>query len=120
MASCADEFDRNFEVTRPELSAEYAYLNDYKALKEYVSDPNFKLGIGTDAADYANQGVTYVVTNVNFTETVAGNAMKMGSCIDEKGSTNFGTVEEYVNAAHEAGLNIYGHTLAWHAQQPVN
>ena len=119
MASCADEFDRNFEVTRPELSAEYAYLNDYKALKEYVSDPNFKLGIGTDAADYANQGVTYVVTNVNFTETVAGNAMKMGSCIDENGSTNFGTVEEYVNAAHEAGLNIYGHTLAWHAQQPV-
>ena len=119
MASCADEFDRNFEVTRPELSAEYAYLNDYKALKEYVSDPNFKLGIGTDASDYAKQGVTYVVTNVNFTETVAGNAMKMGSCIDEKGSTNFGTVEEYVNAAHEAGLNIYGHTLAWHAQQPV-
>ena len=119
MASCADEFDRNFEVTRPELSAEYAYLNDYKALKEYVSDPNFKLGIGTDASDYAKQGVTYVVTNVNFTETVAGNAMKMGSCIDEKGSTNFGTVEEYVKAAHEAGLNIYGHTLAWHAQQPV-
>ena len=119
MASCADEFDRNFEVTRPELSAEYAYLNDYKALKEYVSDPDFKLGIGTDASDYAKQGVTYVVTNVNFTETVAGNAMKMGSCIDEKGSTNFGTVEEYVNAAHEAGLNIYGHTLAWHAQQPV-
>ena len=119
MASCADEFDRNFEVSRPELSAEYAYLNDYKALKEYVSDPDFKLGIGTDASDYAKQGVTYVVTNVNFTETVAGNAMKMGSCIDEKGSTNFGTVEEYVKAAHEAGLNIYGHTLAWHAQQPV-
>lgn len=119
MASCADEFDRNFEVSRPELSAEYAYLNDYKALKEYVADPNFKLGIGTDAADYANQGVTYVVTNVNFTETVAGNAMKMGSCIDENGGTNFGTVEEYVNAAHEAGINVYGHTLAWHAQQPV-
>ena len=119
MASCADEFDRNFEVSRPELSAEYAYLNDYKALKEYVSDPNFKLGIGTDAADYANQGPTYVITNVNFTETVAGNAMKMGSCIDENGSMNFATVEEYVNEAHKAGINVYGHTLAWHAQQPV-
>jgi len=119
MASCADEFDRNFEASRPELSEEYAYLNDYKALKEYVSDPNFKLGIGTDAADYAKQGPTYVITNVNFTETVAGNAMKMGSCIDEKGGTNFGPVEEYVTAAHEAGMNIYGHTLAWHAQQPV-
>ena len=119
MASCADEFDRNFEVSRPELSAEYAYLNDYKALKEYVSDPNFKLGIGTDATDYAKQGPTYVITNVNFTETVAGNAMKMASCVDDNGSMNFGTVEEYVNAAHAAGINIYGHTLAWHAQQPV-
>ena len=119
MASCADEFDRNFEVGRPELTEEYAYLSDYKALKEYVSDPNFKLGIGTDAADYAKQGPTYVITNVNFTETVAGNAMKMASCVDDNGSMNFGTVEEYVNAAHAAGINIYGHTLAWHAQQPV-
>ena len=119
MASCADEFDRNFEVGRPELSAEYAYLSDYKALKEYVADPNFKLGIGTDAADYAKQGPTYVITNVNFNETVAGNAMKMASCVGDDGNMNFGTVEAYVTEAAKAGMNVYGHTLAWHAQQPV-
>ena len=119
MASCADEFDRNFEVGRPELSAEYAYLSDYKALKEYVADPNFKLGIGTDAADYAKQGPTYVITNVNFNETVAGNAMKMASCVGDDGNMNFGTVEAYVSEAAKAGMNVYGHTLAWHAQQPV-
>ena len=119
MASCADEFDRNFEVGRPELSAEYAYLSDYKALKEYVADPNFKLGIGTDAADYAKQGPTYVITNVNFNETVAGNAMKMASCVGDDGNMNFGTVEAFVTEAAKAGMNVYGHTLAWHAQQPV-
>ncbi len=119
MASCADEFDRNFEVGRPDKIEKYAYLTDYKALKEYVSDPNFHLGVGTDAADYANQGVTYVVTNVNFNETVAGNAMKMASCVDENGNMNFGTVSEYVKAAAGAGINVYGHTLAWHAQQPT-
>ena len=119
MASCADEFDRNFEVGRPDKTEKYAYLTDYKALKEYVSDPNFHLGVGTDAADYAKQGVTYVVTNVNFNETVAGNAMKMGSCVDENGNMNFGTVGEYVQAATGAGLNVYGHTLAWHSQQPT-
>ena len=79
MASCADEFDRHFEVGRPDKTEKYAYLTDYKALKEYVSDPNFHLGVGTDAEDYAKQGVSYVVTNANFNETVAGNAMKMGS-----------------------------------------
>ncbi|MBO4826664.1 MAG: endo-1,4-beta-xylanase [Prevotella sp.] len=32
---------------------------------------------------------------------------------------SFGTVEEYVQAATAAGLSVYGHTLAWHAQQPI-
>ena len=119
LASCADEFDRHFEAGRPDKTEKYAYLTDYKALKDYVADPNFHLGVGTDAEDYAKQGVTYVVTNANFTETVAGNAMKMASCVGDDGSMNFGTVEAYVKAATDAGLNVYGHTLAWHAQQPV-
>lgn len=119
MASCAEEFDRNFKAERPEKLEQYAYLTDYKALKEYVSDPNFHLGVGTDAADYANQGVAYVVTNANFNETVAGNAMKMASCVGDDGSMDFGTVEAYVKEATKAGINVYGHTLAWHAQQPT-
>ena len=119
MASCAEEFDRSFEASRPETTVLYAYLNDYKALKEYVADENFHLGVGTDAADYAKQGVTYVVTNVNFNETVAGNAMKMGSCVDENGNMDFAAVSEYVKAAVGAGIDVYGHTLAWHSQQPT-
>ena len=119
MASCAEEFDRNFKAERPEKLEQYAYLTDYKALKEYVSDPNFHLGVGTDAADYANQGVAYVVTNANFNETVAGNAMKMASCVGDDGSMDFSTVEAYVKEATKAGINVYGHTLAWHAQQPT-
>ena len=119
MASCADQFDRHFETVPSDKMEQYAYLTDYKALKEYVAAPDFHLGVGTDAADYAKQGVTYVVTNVNFNETVAGNAMKMGSCVDDEGNMNFGTVEEYVKTATDAGLNVYGHTLAWHAQQPA-
>ena len=35
MASCADEFDRNFQVGRPDKTEKYAYLSEYKALKEY-------------------------------------------------------------------------------------
>jgi len=58
------------------------------------------------------------MTNDNFTETVAGNAMKMSSCVDGNGNMNFSTVKNYVNAATKAGLSVYGHTLAWHSQQP--
>ncbi|MBQ7413858.1 MAG: endo-1,4-beta-xylanase [Prevotella sp.] len=32
---------------------------------------------------------------------------------------NFATVSEFVNNATDAGMSVYGHTLAWHSQQPV-
>ncbi len=30
---------------------------------------------------------------------------------------DFETVDKFVTAAQAAGITIYGHTLAWHAQQ---
>ena len=124
MASCADEFNtNNYVVDRPAKTAEYAYLNDYQPLKQYVDrakSPNFKLGVGTTATEYLKQELVYALVNSNFDETEPGNAMKMASCVDANtGAMNFGTVTDYVNMATEAGLSVYGHTLAWHAQQPV-
>ena len=109
-----------FELGKPN-NDNYRYLDEYKALKEYIDYskyPNFKLGIGTTVNDYLNNSLVKNMTNKNFTETVAGNAMKMQSCVDGNGNMKFETVKQYVNAATEAGLSVYGHTLAWHSQQP--
>ena len=109
-----------FELGKPN-NDDYRYLDEYLALKEYIDYskyPNFKLGAGTTVNDYLNNSLVKNMINKNFTETVAGNAMKMASCVDNNGNMNFNTVKNYVNAATKAGLNIYGHTLAWHSQQP--
>ncbi|MCR4602696.1 MAG: endo-1,4-beta-xylanase [Prevotella sp.] len=109
-----------YELGKPNDS-NYRYLDDYEALKEYIDYskyPNFKLGIGTTVSSYLNNSLVRNMTNKNFTETVAGNAMKMASCVDGNGNMNFTTVTNYVNTATKAGLNVYGHTLAWHSQQP--
>ena len=119
LASCADHFDQNFETVRPGKEAQYGYLEQYDALKEYIKDrPNFHLGIGTAVDEYNKKELVYALTNSNFNETVAGNAMKMSSCVADDGSMNFDKVSEYVKNATDAGLSVYGHTLAWHAQQP--
>ena len=119
LASCADHFDQNFETVRPDKEAQYGYLEQYDALKEYIKDrPNFHLGIGTTVDEYNKKELVYALTNSNFNETVAGNAMKMSSCVADDGSMNFDKVSEYVKNATDAGLSVYGHTLAWHAQQP--
>ena len=109
-----------FELGKPNNS-NYRYLDEYQALKDYIDYqkyPNFKLGAGTTVMDYLNKPLVKNLTNKNFTETVAGNAMKMASCVDGNGNMDFTTVKNYVNAATKAGLSVYGHTLAWHAQQP--
>ena len=111
---------QKFELGKPN-DDNYRYLDEYHALKEYIDYskyPNFKLGVGTTVSDYLNNSLVKNLTNKNFTETVAGNAMKMASCVDGSGNMNFSTVKNYVKAATNAGLNVYGHTLAWHSQQP--
>lgn len=120
LASCADRFDQSFPVESTAYDSAYAYLDSYAPLKEYLAqskNPNIHLGVGTSAADYLKKGVVYALTNSNFTETEPGNAMKMASCVNDNGEMDFTTVTNYVNAATEAGLSVYGHTLAWHSQQ---
>ena len=120
MTVLAVQAQQKYEIGNPNDEEHYGYLKDYKALKEYIDYekyPNFKLGVGTTVNDYLQKGLVYKLTNANFTETVAGNAMKQASCVSNNGTMNFTTVKNYVNAATAAGLNIYGHTLAWHSQQ---
>ena len=108
-----------FELGKPN-NDNYRYLDAYQPLKDYVDYtkyPNFKLGAGTQVEEYLRKSTFYKLINSNFQETVAGNAMKMSSCVNGNGEMNFNTVKNYVNTATAAGLSVYGHTLAWQSQQ---
>ncbi len=111
---------KNHEQGNPN-DPKYDYLKEFAPLKNYIDYekyPNFKLGIGTTVSDYLSNPTVKEITNGYFTETVAGNAMKMSSCVNNNGNMDFSRVTKYVNAAEEAGINVFGHTLAWHSQQP--
>ncbi len=120
-ASCADYFDTaNYLVEQPADDARLAYLNEYKPLKEYVNrsaHPGFTLGTGVNAEEYLKAGAAYMLTNSNFDMVTTGNAMKYASIVDNNGNMNFGTVMSFVEAATNAGMQVYGHTLVWHSQQ---
>ena len=123
LTSCADVLDtNNYVVTRPGNAEQYEYLREYQPLKEYLdrsAHPNFKVSAALTASEFNKKDMFYALAVGNFDEIVAGNAMKMASVVSDKGDMDFGTVNEFVTTAEEAGLTIYGHTLAWHAQQPV-
>ena len=120
MASCADEFDPEFVAQKPANLEKMAELAEFQPLKEYIdrsAHPDFKLGAALSAPDFSKKLTEYNVAVTNFDEVVAGNAMKYASCVDDKGNMDFGTVNTFVLDAVDAGITVYGHTLAWHAQQ---
>ena len=122
VVSCADEKMQAFQTVAPERSADYAYLNDYADLKSYVNpkaSPTFKLGGAMAATDFNKKEQHYALEVANFDEIVAGNEMKMSFCVTDKGIFDYATVTSFVNNAVDAGLDVFGHTLAWHSQQPV-
>lgn len=121
LASCADDKLVDFQVEKPAEIAQYEYLNAYDALKTYIdrskANPDFKLGIALSANDFIAGTQVHTVARNNFDEMTAGNAMKYASCVANDGSMDFSTVTRFVDAARQAGMTIYGHTLAWHSQQ---
>ncbi|WP_297064830.1 endo-1,4-beta-xylanase [uncultured Duncaniella sp.] len=124
LTGCADQNIDNIYVEKPESIAQYEYLNAYGNLKDYLSqragiNPDFKLGVGVSAPDYNKFGQVYRITNANFHQITAGNAMKYASIVGDDGSMDFSTVTAFVDAASKAGVEVYGHTLCWHEQQNV-
>ena len=125
LSSCADDKFSEYRTDMTQNRKDYLYLNNYEPLKKYVQDlkdagkcnPDFKLGIALAAADFNEQGIVYCLAGSNFDEMTAGNAMKYASCVDNKGVMNFDNVSSFIANAKDAGLTIYGHTLAWHSQQ---
>ena len=122
LVGCADYDDWNYNVEKPNTIAGYEYLNDYAPLKENLdrqANPDFKLGGALAVNTFNEGGVLFRLAAHNFDEIVAGNAMKMASCVSESGEMDFSTVQNFIGNAEEAGVSVYGHTLAWHSQQPV-
>ena len=121
LGSCADWDDWKYDVEKPQTIAQYEYLNDYAPLKEYLdrgAHPGFKVSAALAVDEFNQQGSLFRLAAHNFDEIVAGNAMKMASCVNNQGEMDFSKVSSFVRAAEDAGLTVYGHTLAWHAQQP--
>ena len=121
LGSCADWDDWKYDVEKPQTIAQYEYLNDYAPLKENLdrsAHPGFKVSAALGVDEFNQQGPLFRLAAHNFDEVVAGNAMKMASCVNDQGAMDFSKVSSFVTAAEDAGLSVYGHTLAWHSQQP--
>ena len=105
---------------KPDNEPSYDNLDAYEALKTYVNrtaSPDFKLGAAVNAQNFVKKGTEYNLAVTNFDEMTPDNAMKQSSVMRSDGTMDFSTVKNFLDKASQAGMTVYGHTLAWHSQQ---
>ncbi|MDT3405359.1 endo-1,4-beta-xylanase [Mucilaginibacter terrae] len=120
LASCSKQEALEFNVEKPATITAQEQINSYQPLKSYLdrqARPGFKLGAAVSLNDYVSKGLMYRLINSNFDEITLGYEMKHGAVVQANGELSLKSVEQLIATAKDAGITIYGHTLAWHANQ---
>jgi endo-1,4-beta-xylanase len=120
MAACNKYKAPEFTVDKPESIATQEDIDAYPALKSYINrtaHPNFKFGVALGLQEYIDKTVKYRLANKNFDEIVLGYEMKHGAVVQADGNLALDKVRSLLETAGKANMNVYGHTLVWHANQ---
>ncbi|MGV3706530.1 MAG: endo-1,4-beta-xylanase [Arcticibacter sp.] len=120
LVACNQYEALEYEVEKPETIIEQEKIDALQPLKAYVdraANPSFKLGMALSLSQYTNKGLMYRLANSNFDEITIGYEMKHGAVVQANGTLNLASVTALLETASKAGTSVYGHTLAWHANQ---
>lgn len=123
-SSCEDEImewkelDQESRISAAELPLELEEkISRYEPLKSYT---DFILGAGIILDLYLSDETYRTIVNENFDDVTVGYAMKHGAIVNAQGEINFSAVDDFIELTKNNGLSVFGHTLAWHANQNAN
>lgn len=120
-SSCEDDImeweetseDRKISTSEIPLELEEKIVR-YDVLNSYT---DYVLGAGIILDLYMNDETYSNIVDSNFDDVTVGYAMKHGPMVNSQGEVNFETVDNFIAKTQEAGLDVYGHPLVWHANQ---
>ncbi|WP_434740569.1 endo-1,4-beta-xylanase [Micromonospora sp. SH-82] len=70
------------------------------------------------AAGRLNDSAYTTILNREFNQVTAENEMKIDALQPQQGQFTYGNADRIVQHARARGMQVRGHTLAWHSQQP--
>ncbi len=120
LTSCNKYEALDYHVDKPVTFGAQEEIDAYQDLKTYVdrnTNPKFKFGAGVSLQQYNSKGVMYRLINSNFDEITLGYEMKHMAVVQGDGSLSLTNVQTLLTNSEKAGISVFGHTLAWHANQ---
>lgn len=92
-------------------------LDEDKGLKDYVTDSNFKLGIGMGMDLFTYNDTYFEIASANFNDIAAGYSMKHDPMVTSTGEIQYSKLDKFFNKVKEADMSLFGHCLIWHSNQ---
>ncbi|RZK76425.1 MAG: hypothetical protein EOO92_14605, partial [Pedobacter sp.] len=118
-SSCDPYEQESFYVDKPESVILQEQLNEYNALRTYLSPnlgPGFKLGAALAASDYSRKDVITRLINSNFDE-ITPTGLTHNALVQADGSIALGGLVSIIDIAKANEKSVFGPTLVTHASQ---
>ena len=111
MASCADGYEGNFKMDKPESVTLDEQIASYSVLSEYSSNAGVTLGVAVDPNSFAGEGLAYGIVKTNFNQVESAVSITPSALINEDNAYDFGVVSNLVETAEKAGVGVFSPAL---------
>ena len=111
MASCADGYEGDFKMDKPESVVLDEQIASYAVLSEYSSNAGITLGVAVDPDAFSRQELAYSIVKTNFGEVESAVAITPSALRNEENVYDFTPLSNLVEAAEKAGVNVFGPAL---------
>lgn len=86
-------------------------------IKTAATNAGVLFGIGAEYGLMTSNTAYAAVVNREAGSVTFGNELKYGSVVQNNGSFNFATADNFFNLCNNAGIQVFGHNLVWYQQQ---
>ena len=117
LTGCAEDYQSDFNVNKPESVALAETLNAYDVLKNYTG---IHLGAEIASDDALAQNALYSLVLANFNEVTLSDAFSYAGMVADNGDIDTLTVEKAVANAANSGMNVFATAMFNPAQFNVN
>ena len=120
MASCADGYEGNFKMDKPESVALDEQIASYSVLSEYSSNAGVTLGVAVDPNSFAEEGLAFGIVKTNFDQVESAVSITPSALINEENAYDFTAVSNLVEAAEKAGVGVFSPALNSNVNIPAS
>ena len=119
MASCADGYEGNFKMDKPESVVLDERIASYDVLSAYSRNAGVTLGVAVDPNAFAAQELVYSIVKTNFSEVQSAVAINPSALINEENAFDLSPLSALVETAEKAGVNVFGPSLCSNVNIPA-